>query len=156
MSVFSFSFAEVIFLIYSLVIFSKTVILCQFSAKTFIKRYQLRDLYNHLNQKVITIWIKYLINVFAENAHSITVLEKIAKQYTNNITFAKEKENTDTIRNDKIVRLLWVPKKSGIKTIFTSRCNLKNLICTNKPKLLPNTFPGVYQLDCTCNVAYIW
>ena len=82
----------------------------------------------------------------------------------NNITSKKEKVNTETIKNDTIVKLPWVPKlgpklrkvfkKFGIKTIFTSRRNLKNLICRNKSKLLPNSFPGVYQLDCTCN-AYI-
>ena len=45
--------------------------------------------------------------------------------------------------------------KFGIKTIFTSGLNLKNLICRNKSKLLPNSFPGAYQLDCTCNALYI-
>ena len=29
------------------------------------------------------------------------------------------------------------------------------MICRNKSKLLPNSFPGVYQLDCTCNALYI-
>ena len=33
--------------------------------------------------------------------------------------------------------------------------NLNNLICKNKSKLLPNSFPGVHQLYCTCNVLYI-
>ena len=46
-------------------------------------------------------------------------------------------------------------KKFSIKTIFTLRCNLKNLICRNKSKLLPNSFLGVYQLDFTCNALYI-
>ena len=46
-----------------------------------------------------------------------------------------------------------IKKKIGIKTIFTA--NLNNLICRNKSKLLPNSLPGVYQLDCTCNALYI-
>ena len=29
------------------------------------------------------------------------------------------------------------------------------MICRNKSKLLPNSFPGVYQLDCICNALYI-
>ena len=33
--------------------------------------------------------------------------------------------------------------------------NLKNLICWSKSKLLPNSFPGVYQLECTCNALNI-
>ena len=83
----------------------------------------------------------------------------------NNITSVKKKVNIETIKNDKIVELPWVPKlgpklskefkKFDIKTIFTSGQNLKNLICRNKSKLLPNSFPGVYQLDCTCNALYI-
>ena len=82
----------------------------------------------------------------------------------NNISSVKEKVNIETIKNSKIVKLLWVLKlgpklrneftKFGIKTIFTSGRNLKNLICRNKSKLLPNSFPGVYQLDCTCNALY--
>ena len=96
---------------------------------------------------------------------SITVLEKVIKKYMNKITSKKEKVNIVIIKNDKLVKLPWVPKlgpklrkefkKFGIKTIFTSGCNLKNLICRNKSKLVPNTFPGVYQLDSTCNALYI-
>ena len=33
--------------------------------------------------------IEFLINVFAKNGHSITVLEKVAKEYMNNITSIK-------------------------------------------------------------------
>ena len=29
------------------------------------------------------------------------------------------------------------------------------MICRNKSKLVPNSFPGVYQLDCTCNALNI-
>ena len=83
----------------------------------------------------------------------------------NNITSKKEKVNIETIKNDKIVKLPWVPKLEpklrneflnfGIKTIFTSGRNLKSLICRNKSKLLPSSFPGIYQLDCTCSALYI-
>ena len=83
----------------------------------------------------------------------------------NNIISVKEKVNIETINNSKIVKLPWVLKlgpklrkefkEFGIKTIFTSGRNLKNLIRRNKSKLLLNSFPGVYQLDCTCNALYI-
>ena len=54
----------------------------------------------------------------------------------------------------------WTKIKKGIlkiwhKNHFTSGRNFENLICRNKSKLLPNGFPGVYQLDCTCNALYI-
>ena len=66
----------------------------------------------------------------------------------------------DTSENiSKVVKLPWIPisgpklrqafKKKSIKTIFTS--NLKSLLCRNKTKLLPNSYPGVYELKCTCN-----
>ena len=71
----------------------------------------------------------------------------------------------ETINNDNIVKLPWVPKlgskvrkefkKFGIKAIFTLESNLKNLICRNRSKLLPDSFPGVYQLDCTRNALDI-
>ena len=41
-----------------------------------------------------------------------------------------------------------------IKTIFTSGSNLKLLLCQNKTKLLHNSYPGVYKLQCTCNSVY--
>ena len=64
----------------------------------------------------------------------------------------------------KAVKLPWIPiigpklrpafKKKNIKTIFTSGPNLKSLLCRNKTKLLPYSYPGVYELKCTCNLAY--
>ena len=60
---------------------------------------------NYLAQEV-----DFLINVFSENGHSIAVLEKVTKKYINNITSKKEKVNIETIKNDKIVKLPWVPK----------------------------------------------
>ena len=42
--------------------------------------------------------------------HSITVLEKLTKKYMNNMTSKKEKVNIETIKSDKMVKLLWVTK----------------------------------------------
>ena len=47
---------------------------------------------------------------FAENGHSITILEKVTENYMNNITSKKEKVIIETIKNDKIVKLPCVPK----------------------------------------------
>ena len=60
---------------------------------------------NYLAQEIY-----FLINVFAENGHSSAVLEEVAKKIMNNITSKKEKVNIETIKNDKIVKLPWVPK----------------------------------------------
>ena len=64
--------------------------------------------------------------------------------------------NNDTSEDiSNVVKPLWIPiirrklrqafKKKNIKTIFT---------CRNKTKLLLNSYPGIYQLKCTCNTAY--
>ena len=90
---------------------------------------------------------------------------KVTKECMKNITSVKEKVNKETIKNDKIVKVPWLPKlgsklrkeirKFGIRNIFTSGRNLKNLICRNKSKLLPKSFTNVDQLDCSCNALYI-
>ena len=42
------------------------------------------------------------------------------------------------------------------KIAFTSGKNLQQILCQKKkPKLLPNSQPGVYQLECSCNGKYI-
>ena len=46
-------------------------------------------------------------------------------------------------------------KKVNKDITFTSGKNLRSILCQNKPKLLPNSHPGVYQLDCSCNGRYI-
>ena len=46
-------------------------------------------------------------------------------------------------------------KKKKIKTVFTSGTNLKSILCQNKSKLIPHSYPGVYTLSCSCNAEYI-
>ena len=59
-------------------------------------------------------------------------------------------------------KLPWIPnispkikcefKKIGNNISFTSGKNLQQILSQkNKPKLLPNSQPGVYQSDCSCN-----
>ena len=45
-----------------------------------------------------------------ENGHSITGSEKVTRKYMSNITSQKGKTNIETFKNDKIVKLPWVPK----------------------------------------------
>ena len=73
-------------------------------------------------RKLFSAIVDFLINVFTENGHSITVLEKVTKKYMNNITSKIEKLNIVTIKNDKIVKVPWVPTL-GPKL----RKNFKNL-----------------------------
>ena len=32
---------------------------------------------------------------------------------------------------------------------------MKSILCQNKSKLIPNSYPGVYTLNCSCNAEYI-
>ena len=32
---------------------------------------------------------------------------------------------------------------------------MKSILCQNKSKLIPNSYPGVYTLNCSCNSEYI-
>ena len=65
------------------------------------------------SEKYLAQEIKFLINVFVENGYSSTVLEKVTKEYMNNMTLAKEKKyiDIDAIKNNKTVKLPWVPKR---------------------------------------------
>ena len=91
--------------------------------------------------------------MFTENGYERKTLGKITKNYLN------ELQNPPVINKDtsedinKAVKLPWIPiigpklrqafKKKNIKTIFTPDSNLKSLLCRNKTKLLPKSYPGV-------------
>ena len=74
-------------------------------------------------------------------------------------------KNSQQINTYNIITLPWVPKlspilrrkfrKVGIKTVFRFGRSLLNLLCQNKSELPPNSYPGVYQLECTCGGIYI-
>ena len=38
--------------------------------------------------------------------------------------------------------------------MFQTGPNLKNISCKNKDKLIPNSYPGVYELKCSCGSVY--
>ena len=76
----------------------------------------------------------------------------ITKKYLNELQNLPV-NNKDTSEDiNKVVKLPWIPiigpklrqafKKKNIKAIFfTSGPNLKSLLCRNKTKLLPNSYP---------------
>ena len=114
--------------------------------------------------------IKYLTDIFYENGHYKKTLQKIINGF--------EKETCSA--NNKIIIIMiiiritsnkkptviipWVPKigpktkkeikKFGFRAAFQTNPKLKNILCKNKDKLLPNSYPGVYQLKCSCGSKY--
>ena len=120
--------------------------------------------YKICSERYIDEEIQFLITVFTENGYERKTLKKITKNYINNLQNSPV-NNKDTSEDiNKVVKLPWIPiigpksrqafKKKNVKTIFTSGLNFKSLLCRSKTKLLPNSYPGVYKLKCTCNSAY--
>ena len=91
-------------------------------------------------------------------------MTNIATEYLRNTNKPKSNDQNNT-KNTKNIKLPWVPilgpklrkefKKKDIKTVFTSGANLKSILCQNKSKLMPYSYPGVYALNCSCNAEYI-
>ena len=40
------------------------------------------------------------------------------------------------------------------RAAFQTGPNLKNNLCKNKDKLIPNSYSGVYELKCSCGSVY--
>ena len=102
--------------------------------------------------------LHFLVDMFAENGHD--------GNYLNSIINENKHQGPNTENKDSnIVKLPWIPimgprirkelQKTGCKVIFTSATKLKNTLCNNKSKLLPNSYPGVYELSCECGWRYI-
>ena len=91
--------------------------------------------------------------MFVENGHDRNHLYSIIRE---NKHQAPKYENTDS----NIVKLPWIPitgpkirkerRKTGFRVIFTSATKLKNILCNNRSKLLPNSYPSVYELSYDC------
>ena len=99
--------------------------------------------------------MQFLVSRFVENEHKRTSLETLVKDH-----HAKNKTNdSHNYINSKKISL--VPnigpkvrkefKKVNKDITFTSGKNLQSILCQNKPKLLPSSYPGIHQLDCWCN-----
>ena len=100
--------------------------------------------------------------MFVENGHNKQLLKNLVIKYNNK----KSNKNNENGDYKNLKKLPWVPnispnmkrefKKIGKGIAFTSGKNLQKILCQkNKPKLLPNSQPGIYQLDCSCNRKYI-
>ena len=111
------------------------------------------------SEKFIKEETQFLVNMFVENGHKRTFLEVLVKDY--NTQNKNNRNHNDTSRK----KIPWIPnigpkirkefKKVNKDITFTSRKNLQSILCQSKPKLLPYSYPGVYQLDCSCNGRYI-
>ena len=121
--------------------------------------------YKIRTEKYLQSEIDFLIDIFTENGHNRNTLANIATEYLQNINKPKSNNQNNTKNTKNIIKLPWVPilgpklrkefKKKDIKTVFTSGANLKSILCQNKSKVIPNSYQGVYALNCSCNAEYI-
>ena len=102
--------------------------------------------------------IEYLTDIFCENGHDKKTLQKIINSFEKK---ARGTNNNNNNTNKKqTVTISWVPKikkemqKFGFRVAFRTGPNLKNILCKNKDKLIPNSYPGVYELKCPCGSVY--
>ena len=113
---------------------------------------------HHLEQE-----IKFLIQVFVENGHNEQQLEEIASNYRN--TIQEQSEENEEENKDQVICIPWIPKfgprfrklakRRGIKVVFSSGKNLKDILCNHKSPLPKNSYPGVYEIQCGCGATYI-
>ena len=102
--------------------------------------------------------INFLINVFVENGHERSKLQKIAADHSKVSSSQKKKELP---KNS--VKIPWIPKigpklrsiyrQNGINVIFSSTPSLSDILCNHKCPLPANSRPGVYKIDCKCGEA---
>ena len=95
-----------------------------------------------------------------QNGHNKQVL---VIEYNNEKNINNNHENNHENQDyTNLNELPWIPnispkikrefQKIGKDIAFTSQKNLQQILCQkNKPKLLPNSQPRVYQLDCSCS-----
>ena len=91
-------------------------------------------------------------------------MDKITRNYFKELQNPPVNNKNTSEDINKVVKLPWTPiigprltqafKKKNIKILFSSGWSLKSLLCWNKTKLLPYSYPGVYKWKCTCNSAY--
>ena len=105
--------------------------------------------------------------MFVENGHNKQLLKNVVIRYNNKKNNNNNHEiNTENRNYKNLKKLPWISnispkikrefKKIGEDIAFTLGKNLQQILCQkNKSKLLPNSQPGVYQLDYSCNGKYI-
>ena len=115
---------------------------------------------NFLNKE-----IEFLIEVFTENGYQRSSLKKMADEVIEKSRLIPSETTITESKEEpaKIVTLPWilkispklrsVYKKAGYKVAFKSGRNLGAILSSkNKTKLPKNSYPGVYQIPCTCGI----
>ena len=116
------------------------------------------------SEKYLSEEIEYLTDIFCKNGgHDRKTLQKIVNSFEKKTRGAINNNNNNTNKKQTII-IPWVPKigpkikkeiqKFGFRVAFKTGPNLNSILCKNKDKLMPNSYPGVYKLKCSCGSVY--
>ena len=116
------------------------------------------------SERYLNAEIDFLINVFNENGYDKDSLRKMANDIKRKRTSLQQStKNLDVNTPIERITLPWIPKispklrtmykKAGYHVSFKSGRNLSAILCAkNKTKLPKDSYPGVYQIPCSCGV----
>ena len=100
--------------------------------------------------------IEYLTDIFCENGHDKKIINEFEKKTRTTINTT----NNNNTNKKQTITVPWIPKigpkikkeiqKFGFRVAFKTGPNLNSILCKNKDKLMPNSYPGVYELKCSC------
>ena len=86
-------------------------------------------------------------------------MQKIINNFEKKTRSTKNNNNNNTDQKQTIT-FPWIPKirpkikeeiqKFGFRVAFQTDANLNNILCKNKDKLIPNGYPEVCELQCSC------
>ena len=98
--------------------------------------------------------IEYLNDIFCENGHDRKTLKKIINDFEK-----KTRTTINTTNNNNTIPKIGPKIKKeiqnfGFRVAFKTDPNLNSILCKNKDKLMPNSYPGVYDLKCLCGSVY--
>ena len=104
---------------------------------------------------------KFLMDMFLENGHNKQLWKNLVVGHNNKKNNKNNHESSTQNRDyTNLKKLPWIPnispkikrefKKIGKDIAFMLGKSLQQILCQkNEPKILPNSQPGVYQLDCS-------
>jgi hypothetical protein len=127
------------------------------------------------SEKFLKKEIEFLIDVFTENGYHKDSLQKMAEEIINKRrsssreptaeSTSREPTNAESADKPKPrITLPWIPKispklrsaykKAGYDVAFKSSQNLGTILTSkNRTKLPKNSYPGVYQIPCSCGIT---
>ena len=109
--------------------------------------------------------IDFLIKIFVENGYQEESLKRIVKEIRDKSQILPETTNDQNTDPPKPrITLPWIPKispklrtaykKAGYTVAFKSGRNIGTILAAkNKAKLPKNSYPGIYQIPCSCGIT---